>query len=80
LSKPKHRPVVRHALAYEGSKDLKDWRVFRRVSNGGYYELVKRGMAPVTMLCGKRRVVSAEADRAWVMMMERETSAIRVFA
>lgn len=40
------------------------------ISRATFYNLLKRGEAPVTMQVGKRRLVSAEAASAWRSRME----------
>ena len=44
------------------------------ISKVFFYELLKRGRGPRTMLVGRRRLISAEAAAAWRAQMENEAS------
>jgi predicted DNA-binding transcriptional regulator AlpA len=43
------------------------------ISRATFYNLKKRGLAPKTLLVGRRRLVSAEAAAAWRRAMEDPT-------
>jgi hypothetical protein len=45
------------------------------ISRGTFYNLKLRGVAPKSMLVGRRRLVSAEAAAAWRRAMEEPTFA-----
>jgi predicted DNA-binding transcriptional regulator AlpA len=41
-----------------------------------FYNLVKRGLAPVTLPVGRRRLISAEAAEAWRRRMEAASQGV----
>jgi len=57
----------------EGSFSLDEWCVRRRISRAMFYKLDEQGRAPKTHKVGARRLISAEADLAWVRAREAET-------
>jgi predicted DNA-binding transcriptional regulator AlpA len=56
----------------EGSYGLDEWCVRRRISRAMFYKLAAQGLAPKTHKVGARRLISAEADLAWVRAREAE--------
>jgi hypothetical protein len=58
--------------AEPGSFTVGEWCEHRRLSRGMFYKLSKLGLAPKTHTVGTKRLISAEADRAWVRAREAE--------
>ena len=52
---------------------IDEWCVYRRVSRGGLYNMWKAGIGPRYYHNGSRRLISVEADAAW--LAEREAAA-----
>jgi hypothetical protein len=59
--------------AEQGSFTLDEWCVRRRISRAMFYKLADQGLAPKTHNVGTRRLISAEADAAWVRAREAES-------
>jgi hypothetical protein len=53
---------------------VSDFCAAHGISRGTFYNLKLRGMAPRTMLVGRRRLVSASAAAAWRRSMEEPAS------
>lgn len=58
-----------------GSKTIAEWCASHHFSRSFFYLLDKQGKAPRTMQIGAARRISDEADRAWVIEREAESSA-----
>ena len=43
------------------------------ISQSFFYKLLKQGKAPKTMLVGRRRLISSDAEQEWRKEMEVET-------
>jgi hypothetical protein len=55
------------------SFSISQWCERRGISVPMYYKLAKLGRAPLTHSVGARRLISAEADSAWVRAREAES-------
>lgn len=53
-----------------------EWCKKNRIGKTTFYELRKEGRAPATILVGKKRIISDQADEAWRVMMEAETAKV----
>jgi hypothetical protein len=62
----------RRDRAQRASFTIKEWCEYRRISPAMFYVLDKRGEAPRTHFAGTRRLISGEADIAWVRAREAE--------
>ena len=60
-----------------GSFTIKEWCQHRRISVAYFYELDKINKAPESHYVGSKRLISGEADVAWVRAREAETRAAR---
>jgi hypothetical protein len=58
-----------------GSFTIGEWCDYRRISRAMFYELDKQGLAPKTHNVGVKRLISGEADIAWVRAREAECEA-----
>lgn len=56
-----------------GSFTVGEWCEYRRISKAMFYKLAQQGLAPATYRVGAKRLISDEADAAW--MREREAEA-----
>lgn len=57
------------------SYPIGEWCELRHVSRSQFYELAKQGLAPATYKVGRRRYISADADRAWQTACETQSFA-----
>jgi hypothetical protein len=57
---------VRRERPPGGDFEISEWCSFRRISVSMFYRLDSQGKAPATVYTGRRRTITAEADRAWV--------------
>jgi hypothetical protein len=55
-----------------GSYTLDEWCERRRISRAMFYKLDEQGLAPQTHYVGAKRLISGEADRAWITAREAE--------
>jgi hypothetical protein len=53
------------------SRNFENWCDFRGISRTRGYQLLKNGCGPQTIMVGRLRIVTAEADAEWVDRMER---------
>jgi hypothetical protein len=60
-------------LARNGSMTVAEWCEHRRVSRSMAYKLWAEGRGPITHYVGKKRLISDEADAAWVREREAES-------
>lgn len=58
-----------------GSMTVAEWCAHRRLSRSMLYKLWAEGRGPAAYRVGSRRLISAEADAAW--LREREAEALR---
>jgi predicted DNA-binding transcriptional regulator AlpA len=58
-----------------GATSIQNFCADHGISRAHFYNLVKRGKAPKTLLAGRRRLVSHEAAAEWRRSMEDPTSA-----
>jgi hypothetical protein len=61
--------------ASKQSFSIEEWCALNNVSRTAFYGLLKAGLAPKTMLVGRRRLISAEAAAAWRAAMEDRATA-----
>ena len=54
---------------------IEEWCARRRISLAMFYKLDGQGLAPKTHYAGARRLISAEADAAWLSAREAENDA-----
>lgn len=54
------------------SLTVAEWCVKRRISRAMFYKIDEQGLAPKTHYVGTRRLISAEADAAWLRAREAE--------
>ena len=66
---------ARRRAEHRGSFTIGEWCEHRRISRAMFYELDKVGMAPKTHNVGVKRLISDEADIAWVRAREAEREA-----
>lgn len=59
-----------------GSFTIDEWCERRRVSRAMFYKLEAAGKAPLTHYVGTKRLVSSEADNAWVRAREAESAVV----
>lgn len=57
------------------SYTVAEWCHLRRISRAQFYELEKEGLSPVSYKVGRRRYISADADRAWQSARETQSAA-----
>ena len=57
---------------------VSEWCAFRRVSRAMLYKLWAQGLGPATYRVGSKRLISGEADAAW--LAEREAEALETEA
>jgi hypothetical protein len=62
-------------LARNGSMTVDEWCRHRRVSRSMVYKLWEQGRGPKWHYVGAKRLISAEADAAWLREREAETKA-----
>jgi hypothetical protein len=58
-----------------GSYTIQEWCEHRRVSRAMLYKLFQQGRGPRTHNVGTKRLISSEADAAWVREREAEAAA-----
>jgi hypothetical protein len=51
---------------------IKEWCEYRRISPAMFYKLDTQGLAPKTHNVGVKRLISGEADAAWIRAREAE--------
>ena len=61
-------------LARNGSMTVAEWCEFRRLSRSMAYKLWAEGRGPVTHYIGTKRLISSEADAAWLAEREAEAA------
>lgn len=54
------------------SRTINEWCKLRKVSRSMYYKLAAQGKAPRTHNVGTKRLISPEADAAWLREREAE--------
>lgn len=64
----------RRDRARGASFTISEWCEHRRISPAMFYKLDSAGRAPLTHRAGSRRLISAEADAAWVRAREAENA------
>ena len=64
----------RRDRAQRASFTIKEWCEYRRVSAAMFFKLDQQGLAPRTHYAGRRRLISGEADQAWVREREAEST------
>jgi hypothetical protein len=57
------------------SYTIEEWCELRRISRGMFYKMDAAGRAPRTHNAGRKRLVSPEADAAWLREREAEAEA-----
>jgi hypothetical protein len=62
----------RRNRAQRASFTIKEWCEYRRISPAMFYKLDEQGLAPRSHYAGARRLISGEADAAWVRAREAE--------
>ena len=63
--------TISKAERRRGSRSIKEWCEFRHYSNGAFYNMEHRGVAPkVTRLPGAPPRITDEADAAWVIFCD----------
>jgi hypothetical protein len=72
----KHRRARQRAadLARNGSMTVAEWCEHRRLSRSMAYSLWAEGRGPVTHYIGTKRLISREADAAWLLAREAESA------
>ena len=68
------RRAVNGSLGVNGSLTLNEWCSLRRVSRSMFYKLENQGLGPRTHSIGTKRLISAEADAAWLAARETEAA------
>jgi hypothetical protein len=58
-----------------GSFTIGEWCEHRRISRAMFYKLAEQGLGPVTHNVGAKRLISGEADIAWVRAREADREA-----
>ena len=61
-------------LARNGSMTVAEWCEHRRLSRSMAYKLWTEGRGPVTHYIGTKRLISSEADAAWLAEREMEVA------
>jgi hypothetical protein len=56
---------------------IPEWCAKHRVCRASFYNLEKRGKAPVTIKIGNRRRITPDSDREWVAEQEAAASTER---
>lgn len=56
----------------QGSFTIGEWCEYRRISRAMFYKLDEQGFAPQTHNAGAKRLISDEADAAWLRAREAE--------
>jgi hypothetical protein len=56
---------------------IQEFCVRHSLSRAGFYNLLKAGMAPTTMLVGRRRLISEESAADWRRRMEAASQGAR---
>jgi hypothetical protein len=56
----------------KASFTVREWCEFRRISPAMFYKIDQQGLAPQSHYVGTRRLISAEADAAWLAAREAE--------
>jgi hypothetical protein len=59
--------------AEQRSFTIGEWCEHRRISRAMFYKLAAQGLAPRTHNAGIKRLISGEADAAWVRARESES-------
>jgi hypothetical protein len=59
----------------QGSFTIGEWCEYRRISRAMFYKLAEQGLAPRSHNVGTKRLISEEADIAWVRAREAENAA-----
>ena len=54
----------------QGSFTIDEWCEYRRISSAMFYKLDQQKLAPQTYYVGAKRLISGEADEAWVRARE----------
>jgi hypothetical protein len=60
------RERQRRAEQSRRSYTLAEWCEIRRISKAMFYKLDQQGLAPASYYVGSRRLITDEADAAWV--------------
>jgi hypothetical protein len=63
--------IPRRPLA---SRSIPEWCDEQSISVSMYYKLRSQGRAPDTMAIGRRQVITDEAHRRWLAMMQEEAA------
>jgi excisionase family DNA binding protein len=63
------------SAALRGSMTVAEWCEYRRLSRSMVYKLWSEGRGPATHFVGTKRLVSSEADAAWLSEREAEAAA-----
>lgn len=66
------RESRRLAEQQPASFTIDEWCARRRISRAMFYKLAEQGLAPKTHNAGSKRLISDEADLAWVHAREAE--------
>jgi hypothetical protein len=67
-----NRERQRRAEQRRRSFTIAEWCEARRLSRAMFYRLDALGLAPLTHYAGAKRLISDEADNAWVRAREAE--------
>jgi hypothetical protein len=68
---------ARHSAAdhaHNGSMTVDEWCAYRRLSRSMAYKLWAEGFGPATYYVGTKRLISSEADAAWLAEREAEAT------
>ena len=74
----RERRARQSAAARSGSMTVAEWCEYRRLSRSMAYKLWQEGRGPMTHYVGTKRLISGEADAAW--LLERESESKQVIA
>lgn len=72
LKLTEHQRQARQSASAQACYTIDEWCQRRRVSRAMFYKLAKLGKAPRTYYVGTRRLISDQADAAWMRAQEAE--------
>jgi len=57
-----------------GSFSIREWCRYRGICPATYYNRRRYGEMPASLTIGRRRIITAEADKEWRLRMEQRVS------
>lgn len=63
---------------HTGSFSIREWCRYRGICPATFYNRRRHGEMPDTLQIGRRRIITAEADREWRLRMEQRAASSSV--